>query len=679
MKAYVYTVFTADGWLAWFTIAPEVDRYFWLGGDEEGMPHSGDRTASATAGQVESPGPVRAAGLPSRAKGDVMLLWREPLPLGDAQRAVQLWLAAVPLRQRRTSAVSAANGFPAAYTYAAGLEGEQQALERLASSVRLAASEGKESGGGQSKGSKGRGTRQRHDRGRGCPITGEPGPAGGSAGSKKRQPEGKQDRAADRLAERWTCSDAAFAASEAAARVRALAAGAGPAAAALQGRALLRGEAHAMLAGADTAHGAYNSGADGALQLAALQGRLRLTGAVAASAPAASRRFALLCQRRRRYRCLRCGSGEAHMRRTACASCGRMCAYCTACLGMGRSRECELLVLGMPAPYAGGGGPMPPAAERLARWGLSPAQTAAAGEALRFVEAAPCAAPLSRTAARDKQLPAGAERQHRYASPERAAPLSRTAARDKQLPAGAERQHRYASPERAAPPVHAPVSALAGFTTEMAAPRQFLLWAVTGAGKTEMIFPLVESVLRRGGKALIATPRRDVVLELDPRIRKAFPEATVVTLYGGSEQRWETGDITLSTTHQLLRFHQAFQLVIVDELDAFPYAGDPVLHYAANKCCAPSAARLLLSATPPPSCSAPRVKEHCRMPKFRSATTAIRFRYRSCSERRQCTKCCIKASCPPSWHRRSGSRWNEGRSCLFLSKKLSRPSPWPCF
>lgn len=127
----------------------------------------------------------------------------------------------------------------------------------------------------------------------------------------------------------------------------------------------------------------------------------------------------------------------------------------------------------------------------------------------------------------------------------------------------------------------------------------FLLWAVTGAGKTEMIFPLVDTVLGRGGRVLIASPRRDVVIELDPRLRKAFPDASVVTLYGGSEQRWERGSITLSTTHQLFRFHQAFDLVVIDELDAFPYHGDPMLHYAAGKCGLPGGPTVLLSATPP--------------------------------------------------------------------------------
>jgi competence protein ComFA len=130
-------------------------------------------------------------------------------------------------------------------------------------------------------------------------------------------------------------------------------------------------------------------------------------------------------------------------------------------------------------------------------------------------------------------------------------------------------------------------------------PGQFLIWAVTGAGKTEMIFPFIDCVLHEPKKVLIATPRRDVVLELAPRLKRAFPERKIVTLYGGSEERWEPGEITLSTTHQLLRFHRSFDLVIIDEIDAFPYHNNPMLQYAAERVCKPTGAYILLSATPP--------------------------------------------------------------------------------
>lgn len=130
-------------------------------------------------------------------------------------------------------------------------------------------------------------------------------------------------------------------------------------------------------------------------------------------------------------------------------------------------------------------------------------------------------------------------------------------------------------------------------------PDRFLIWAVTGAGKTEMIFPLIAHELARGGRVLIATPRRDVVLELAPRIAKAFAGVELAVLYGGSTDRWERGALTIATTHQLLRFTQAFDLVVIDELDAFPYHNNPVLQFAARKACRPQGSCVLLSATPP--------------------------------------------------------------------------------
>uniref|UniRef100_UPI000A576146 helicase-related protein n=1 Tax=Paenibacillus dakarensis TaxID=1527293 RepID=UPI000A576146 len=128
---------------------------------------------------------------------------------------------------------------------------------------------------------------------------------------------------------------------------------------------------------------------------------------------------------------------------------------------------------------------------------------------------------------------------------------------------------------------------------------RFLIWAVTGAGKTEMIFPLLQAVLDAGGRVLVAAPRRDVVLELAPRLAAAFPGESIATLYGGSPDRWKRGSITLATTHQLLRFRHAFDLVVIDEIDAFPYHNDPMLDYAAKGACKPGGKYIYLSATPP--------------------------------------------------------------------------------
>ncbi|MED4954437.1 helicase-related protein, partial [Paenibacillus macerans] len=75
----------------------------------------------------------------------------------------------------------------------------------------------------------------------------------------------------------------------------------------------------------------------------------------------------------------------------------------------------------------------------------------------------------------------------------------------------------------------------------------------------------------------------------------------MAVLYGGSEQRWEEARLFISTTHQLLRFYEAFDLVIIDELDAFPYHNDPMLEFAAEAACKRDGRFIFLSATPPPA------------------------------------------------------------------------------
>uniref|UniRef100_UPI001EEFBD15 helicase-related protein n=1 Tax=Paenibacillus pinistramenti TaxID=1768003 RepID=UPI001EEFBD15 len=252
-----------------------------------------------------------------------------------------------------------------------------------------------------------------------------------------------------------------------------------------------------------------------------------------------------------------------------------------------------------------------PTGQELDRWGLSPAQREAAAAALQFLAGAslsprrparPWHASRLRQAA-SSQLPASpcGPPSTKQSAPYRRSALHRSPAFPWRLnpwrPFRSERSapHRHfsSSGRPAQPDLPAPSHPAAG------RPGRFLLWAVTGAGKTEMIFPLLAYVLQAGGRALVATPRRDVVLELAPRLAKVFPEERMSVLYGGSEDRWKTGNLVLATTHQLLRFRGAFDLVIIDELDAFPYHNDPMLAYAAEACCKDKGHFIFLSATPP--------------------------------------------------------------------------------
>ncbi|MEW9702587.1 DEAD/DEAH box helicase [Paenibacillus sp. SI8] len=267
------------------------------------------------------------------------------------------------------------------------------------------------------------------------------------------------------------------------------------------------------------------------------------------------------------YSCKRCGSGTERMFWSACLHCGHACPYCEECLTMGRVRMCSLLVVGRSGDTSisdrGYGDEVGDGIHEVESdlqtyiepWGLSEAQERASMEGLRFI-----------------------------IRPE--------------VGGGGKRGGRKEGGIRKQPD-----------------PRRFLIWAVTGAGKTEMIFPFIHLTIARGGRVLIATPRKDVVLELQPRIERAFADYSVVTLYGGSEQRWEQGQITIATTHQLLRFQEAFDLVIIDEIDAFPYHNNPMLGYAAAKVCKPSGTNILLSATP--SRAIRKAAERGRLPHVR--------------------------------------------------------------
>nr|WP_245831088.1 helicase-related protein [Sediminibacillus massiliensis] len=127
---------------------------------------------------------------------------------------------------------------------------------------------------------------------------------------------------------------------------------------------------------------------------------------------------------------------------------------------------------------------------------------------------------------------------------------------------------------------------------------ELLTWAVCGAGKTEMLFYGIGQSLEAGKRVCLATPRADVVRELLPRFRAAFPEIAINGLYGGSEDKAGDGQLILATTHQLLRFGRAFDVVIIDEIDAFPFHIDASLPFAADRAAKEDAARIYLTATP---------------------------------------------------------------------------------
>lgn len=125
-----------------------------------------------------------------------------------------------------------------------------------------------------------------------------------------------------------------------------------------------------------------------------------------------------------------------------------------------------------------------------------------------------------------------------------------------------------------------------------------LIHAVTGAGKTEMIFPLLAKGFETGKRICIATPRIDVVNELYPRLAEAFKKVTIGKYHGREYKEADNEQLIICTTHQLLKYYHAFDLLIIDEVDSFPYVGDPQLHFAAKNAVKITGCRIYLTATP---------------------------------------------------------------------------------
>lgn len=125
--------------------------------------------------------------------------------------------------------------------------------------------------------------------------------------------------------------------------------------------------------------------------------------------------------------------------------------------------------------------------------------------------------------------------------------------------------------------------------------RNSLVHAVCGSGKTEIVLGIIEYAISVGYTVGFAVPRRDVARELHDRIASIFINCNV-TLVCGGYNKVLFGDIIVLTTHQLYRFDHYFDLLILDEIDAFPYQNNDILQKFFEK----SYRRnyVLLSATP---------------------------------------------------------------------------------
>lgn len=251
------------------------------------------------------------------------------------------------------------------------------------------------------------------------------------------------------------------------------------------------------------------------------------------------------------FTCLRCGARDVEIKMSSgCLRCGQACWYCSRCLQMGRSTCCTPYIC-MPLESA-----------------LASSITAFSKRSHIYLEASCNATELMKT-------------------PLEAVQPSTTA------------RVSYLQWEGTFSPLQADAAKRAVDFVRGSVTSEFLIWAVCGAGKTELVFLVIDEVLSKGGRVLLATPRKDVVLELTPRLRKVFPGIIFRSVHGSSEEKWEEGQLIISTTHQVIRMYRAFELVILDEVDAFPYHNNPMLYRAVDRARAVDGKLLYLTATPP--------------------------------------------------------------------------------
>lgn len=108
-----------------------------------------------------------------------------------------------------------------------------------------------------------------------------------------------------------------------------------------------------------------------------------------------------------------------------------------------------------------------------------------------------------------------------------------------------------------------------------------LIWAVCGAGKTEITFNLIKEVIKENKYVCFAIPRVDIVFEIYERIKEVFN--TEVSIMCGDKKDNLNAQIYIMTTNQILKFNNCFSLIIIDEVDAFPYEHNIKYDYAVNR------------------------------------------------------------------------------------------------
>src|SRR5690625_5708642 len=81
-----------------------------------------------------------------------------------------------------------------------------------------------------------------------------------------------------------------------------------------------------------------------------------------------------------------------------------------------------------------------------------------------------------------------------------------------------------------------------------------LIWAVTGSGKTEIMFPVITQALAQGKRVCVASPRADVVKEFKLRVEPVFKNISIAALYAGSKEIQDRKSTRLNSSHVAISY-----------------------------------------------------------------------------------------------------------------------------
>lgn len=123
-----------------------------------------------------------------------------------------------------------------------------------------------------------------------------------------------------------------------------------------------------------------------------------------------------------------------------------------------------------------------------------------------------------------------------------------------------------------------------------------LIVAVCGAGKTEMCFPLFNRTYLNS-KIAFAIPRIDICDDIFTRLCSEYGSDNV-GLHTGQNQINLVANILVLTTNQLIKYKHYFDIIIIDEVDAFPFDNDPKFYEGAKRSKTSNGIACYLTSTP---------------------------------------------------------------------------------